>query len=717
MDPQHFLRRYSPDHPADDPGAGTSSVLHVLLRPATAKAAPADPSRHLISLLRDPSIVAVPKERHRASDICDKAIGSMEGSPAGRKRLFPVAGLSHLTPEVNSQEAAKVSDLTSTPKELNNDTQAIWDLTDDFDTKGTNGPDPLEILDDEDQATPQSLKKASFPPSPPPVARGPWWRTLLDSPVKRLKLDTWGRNIRALAVPKLALPPQPAGVPDTEKGTKVAVRRKDLPKRMSVHNIPKPTLKYAVKLAQTRNAVGDMVKRVEADFYANSSRGAKDAKRKTVMEVLRAGGVGFPLTPFALKLLTGTLKESGYKSTSSYLVEAKVHHIELGHPWNALLDRNFKLCLSAAKRGVGPRKKAAEVPENAWANADLLPDGKDTGTKVCLAGHLFACGTHWMLREIELAGLSSGDIEFDSATRTVTLLWRESKMDTGASGIKRTLQCVCSEGCDLRCPYAVLETLVSCAALKGAKRASLAVTKGGKPATKSDIVAYLGRWKSNVILEYAQEALESMALNTSKIFKDDPTATVSPTLPSQQAWMDNLDAKADAQVVERLKFELASFKKDTKGDSAALNAAIKEIEEKMTTSAKYLPPLEVKSGPSPEAWREFRAQLIARESQEAQNRSRVQRVAPKNEALLRRQSEDLWNEYMSGAWAHVAPVEVGGLLCRSPLPAQLTWLMRKDADFIWAKKLRKLLEEELPEIDGRPRQVGVLLYWCLSEQT
>ena len=32
---------------------------------------------------------------------------------------------------------------------------------------------------------------------------------------------------------------------------------------------------------------------------------------------------------------------------------------------------------------------------------------------------------------------------------------------------------------------------------------------------------------------------------------------------------------------------------------------------------------------------------------------------------------------MSGAWAHVAPVEVGGLLCRSPLPAQLTWLMRK----------------------------------------
>ena len=31
-----------------------------------------------------------------------------------------------------------------------------------------------------------------------------------------------------------------------------------------------------------------------------------------------------------------------------------------------------------------------------------------------------------------------------------------------------------------------------------------------------------------------------------------------------------------------------------------------------------------------------------------------------------------------------------------------TWL--EDADFIWAKKLRKLLEQELPEIDGRSRE-------------
>eukprot|EP00439_Symbiodinium_sp_Y106_P030077 s3159_g3.t1 len=139
------------------------------------------------------------------------------------------------------------------------------------------------------------------------------------------------------------------------------------------------------------------------------------------------------------------------------------------------------------------------------------------------------------------------------------------------------------------------------------------------------------------------------------------------------------------------------------------------------------------SGPSPEAWRDFRAQLIAREEMNnnlehaalqsrdlwmyklafsafrfaswgpAEATGREKRtVAPKNAQLLRSQSEELWNEYMNGAWAHVAPVEVGGLLCRSPLPAQITWLMRQNSsDFVWARRLRERILQELPEVSGR----------------
>ena len=144
--------------------------------------------------------------------------------------------------------------------------------------------------------------------------------------------------------------------------------------------------------------------------------------------------------------------------------------------------------MKAAKRRVAPRKKAPEIPESTWNSHNLLPDEKSVKTTVHLASHLFACGTHWMMREIELANLTSSNITFDSTNRTEAVVWRESKNDTEGASVTRTLQCICQGGCDLSCPYAVLETLVSFAALKGSKGAYLAFTTKGTRATKSDIV-------------------------------------------------------------------------------------------------------------------------------------------------------------------------------------------------------------------------------------
>eukprot|EP00929_Paragymnodinium_shiwhaense_P112688 TRINITY_DN80955_c0_g1_i1.p1 TRINITY_DN80955_c0_g1~~TRINITY_DN80955_c0_g1_i1.p1 ORF type:complete len:475 (-),score=83.16 TRINITY_DN80955_c0_g1_i1:14-1438(-) len=108
-------------------------------------------------------------------------------------------------------------------------------------------------------------------------------------------------------------------------------------------------------------------------------------------------------------------------------------------------------------------------------------------------------------------------------------------------------------------------------------------------------------------------------------------------------------------------------------------------------------------GPSPEAWREFRARLIQSEEKDAggddipvaggDRRS----VAPRNEELLKKQNEKLWNEYVNGAWAHVGLVEPGALMCSMPLEAQLIHLMRTDDSDFWPKQLRKRLEEELPD--------------------
>ena len=235
----------------------------------------------------------------------------------------------------------------------------------------------------------------------------------MTSPAKRLGMSRAAQAIENDAAKDLAtLPafelPKPCKTSSPRArrhGKNLDKSRKDIPKRKSVNNISKPSLKNAVKLAKSRAAVRKAVEELENDFYANSSRAAKRSKRKTVSDVLKAGGLSFPLTPQSLKFIAGTLRETGYKSAYSYVVEAKVEHIERGHSWTALLDRHFKLCIKASKRGVGPRKKAKEVPEDVWNSSPLLPDSSEDGTKVRMASHLFACGTHWMLREIELSNI------------------------------------------------------------------------------------------------------------------------------------------------------------------------------------------------------------------------------------------------------------------------------------------------------------------------
>ena len=100
-----------------------------------------------------------------------------------------------------------------------------------------------------------------------------------------------------------------------------------------------------------------------------------------------------PLTPEKLQALAGALRTSGYKSAHTYLAEAKLAHIEKGWNWSNLLDRHFKLCTKAVKRGIGPAKKAPEVAEDIWKAHPLLPDDGTKQGKVKLAPPLRLRGT------------------------------------------------------------------------------------------------------------------------------------------------------------------------------------------------------------------------------------------------------------------------------------------------------------------------------------
>lgn len=123
--------------------------------------------------------------------------------------------------------------------------------------------------------------------------------------------------------------------------------------------------------------------------------------------------------------------------------------------------------------------------------------------------------------------------------------------------------------------------------------------------------------------------------------------------------------------------------------------------------------------PSPEAWRDFRAQLVAgglklttdenpndtvggNDGESASSNAIRRSVAPKNEELLLEQNKELWSEYINGAWAHPGIMEAGTLLCRLPLEGQLMYLMRQGSvgETTWGQKLREQLVKELPEAEA-----------------
>ena len=599
-------------------------------------------ARHgLLAFLRTPTptLVAATQGGNSIGDIRDKEAKCLATAASNRPRLHPDGRLTQsAAAEKMECSPPKVPGADGYVEEIESSSMEGEPFPD-FETEPT-APFPPEPLPEHTEV--KLMNTLAQGQDSKQGHQGPWWKELLSSPVKRLCRSNWNNPFGVADAPSFNLPPAitPPVVVKSKK-TKVLKssptakrRRNDIPdsKRRSVLNIPKAGLRGAVAWAKSREARERAVKNLEAAFYANSSRAAKSSKRKTIMDILAAAKENYPLTPFSIKLIAATLKEAGYKSAYTYLIEAKSYHLELGHDWTHSLDRWFKLSINAAKRGMGPRKKAKEVPESEWSNFSLLTDQRDKATKVRLPMHLFATGVHWMLREIEVAALTCNDVKLDSKSRMVTLKWTESKTDTSARGISRTMQCICPDTCDLKCPYAVMELLANHAALKGAPQGLLATTFDNTEVTKAELVkswnslfgpgisghsprrsgalqyirrgwavaqvGYLGRWKSSIILEYAQEALETMAVNVDKKFgindlvkdSDQVDAEMRQLAPSVHASMP-LEPEVKLAMVKKLETELSAFKANSTEAKNKLAESIKELNLKFEGSTKYLPRL------------------------------------------------------------------------------------------------------------------------------
>ena len=311
---------------------------------------------------------------------------------------------------------------------------------------------------------------------------------------------------------------------------------------------------------------------IEDDFDASSAKQAKSARRETLEKLLisvKGKDEAYPLSAQAVKALASVLKMAGYKAGPNYLTEAKLVHVEMGYPWNSMLDRALFQCKRALDRDRGPRKKAPEVPEENWTRSRLA-SATAANKLVKFAKETFVFAMIWLLREIEMSRMTTSEVEFDFMGKKVTLHWRSSKTDQRALGTSRALQCLCRGGCEQNCPYRVSFEFVRKLEKTYGTGAPLCMDKNGAPASKHLVIkawcmslnfkvtghsarrtgalryvrlgwaisqiAYLGRWKSNVVYSYAEEALELVAVNASLEHRRDKPVVDADTGEVTEDW-------------------------------------------------------------------------------------------------------------------------------------------------------------------------------------
>jgi len=285
-------------------------------------------------------------------------------------------------------------------------------------------------------------------------------------------------------------------------------------------------------------------------FFAASSTRARACKRAEVLKLARSvkgSGSVLPLSKETVEAVAAALRESGMKSGTQYLVELRLMHIEAGYEVEAWLKRTFDLCKKALDRLKGPPIRAAEVKIADWDGEALQARavGKGLPETPRLA---FAWAAIWMLREIEMRKMKLQDITFPGENRWITIWLPTSKCDQEGRGVRRTLRCCGKTPCTPLCPWALGWKIVEIARAKGALpgsalfaswnnlketskagnikawKAHLGEQVSGHSPRRSGAMyyvraglpiqelAFLGRWKSNVVLQYAEEALQEKAI-------------------------------------------------------------------------------------------------------------------------------------------------------------------------------------------------------------
>eukprot|EP00435_Cladocopium_sp_Y103_P018097 s565_g4.t1 len=309
-------------------------------------------------------------------------------------------------------------------------------------------------------------------------------------------------------------------------------------------------MKRAFQIAKSGEELNSAVDVLKGNFWAASSRASREVKRTDVLKL--AGLVAseetdiFPLSQATVEGVAACLKAADMKSGDQYLNELKLLHVEEGYDLPPWLVRTFSLCKKSLIRNKGPVKRALEakvedISEDGW---QLTGEQFENGVNSALS---YAWAMIWMLREIEVSECKWEHVHTDEQLRKISLTIPISKMDQGARGVKRTLQCCGEDPCSRFCAWRIWERISDEFPFKKGRKSWVFTDKLKNKLSKKNMVslwkeatekpvtghsarrsgamehvrrglqiqelAFLGRWRSAVVLSYANDALQEVPAN------------------------------------------------------------------------------------------------------------------------------------------------------------------------------------------------------------
>jgi len=181
-----------------------------------------------------------------------------------------------------------------------------------------------------------------------------------------------------------------------------------------------------------------------AKAFAKSSLGPREARAARWEEI--AGTMSpdpYALTPALITRTMAVLDAAEFRTTAGITEQAIATFKKRNGEWSGELRAAFIDARQAAPRGIGPVRHTAPFPFERVLELRNQVQARLEGGPLCPRRvDIIACS--WLLREIEAANATVGDIRVENG-HTVVFLLPASKTDPSAIGVSRSHKCACGK--------------------------------------------------------------------------------------------------------------------------------------------------------------------------------------------------------------------------------------------------------------------------------